>query len=90
MCSRRSDPFYIGSYYIKWVTNSWTYSTLEFNLWKTLDSIFKDVISYTYKGPELFIIVCLHVFQDKIYYERQEKFSASRVQVQQCQITRAT
>ena len=24
ICPRRSDPFYIVSYYIKWVTNSWT------------------------------------------------------------------
>ena len=26
MCPRSSDPFYIVSYYIKWVTTSWTYS----------------------------------------------------------------
>mgnify|MGYP001295737045 CR=1 FL=1 len=26
---RSSDPFYIVSYYIKWVTTSWTYSTLK-------------------------------------------------------------
>ena len=23
---RSSDPFYIATYYIKWVTTSWTYS----------------------------------------------------------------
>ena len=28
MCPRRSDPFYIVSYYIKWVTTSWTHSNL--------------------------------------------------------------
>ena len=27
VCPRSSDPFYILSYYIKWVTISWTYST---------------------------------------------------------------
>ena len=26
VCPRSSDPFYIVSYYIKWVTTSWTYS----------------------------------------------------------------
>ena len=26
ICPRSSDPFYIVSYYIKWVTTSWTYS----------------------------------------------------------------
>ena len=25
VCPRSSDPFYIESYYIKWVTTSWTY-----------------------------------------------------------------
>jgi len=29
MCPRSSDPFYILSYYIKWVTTSWTHSTLS-------------------------------------------------------------
>ena len=28
VCLRSSDPFYIVSYYIKWVTSSWTYSRL--------------------------------------------------------------
>ena len=26
VCPGSSDPFYIVSYYIKWVTTSWTYS----------------------------------------------------------------
>ena len=26
VCPRSSDPFYIVSYYIKWVTTSWTHS----------------------------------------------------------------
>ena len=26
VCPRSSDPFYVVTYYIKWVTNSWTYS----------------------------------------------------------------
>ena len=25
-----SDPFYVVSYYIKWVTTSWTYGTIDF------------------------------------------------------------
>ena len=28
VCPRSSDPFYIVSYYIKWVTTSWTNSTI--------------------------------------------------------------
>ena len=28
VCPRSSDPFYIESYYIKWVTTSWTHSNL--------------------------------------------------------------
>ena len=30
VCQRRSDPFYIVSYYMKRVTTSWTYSSLHF------------------------------------------------------------
>ena len=30
MCPGSSDPFYVATYYIKWVTTSWTYSI--FNL----------------------------------------------------------
>ena len=26
MCPRSSDPFYIVTYYMKWITTSWTYS----------------------------------------------------------------
>ena len=26
VCPRSSDPFYIVTYYVKWVTTSWTYS----------------------------------------------------------------
>ena len=26
ICPRSSDPFYLVTYYIKWVTTSWTYS----------------------------------------------------------------
>ena len=29
VCPRSSDPFYIVSYYIKWVATSWTYSITE-------------------------------------------------------------
>ena len=32
ICSRRSDPFYIVSYYIKWVTTSWTYSSIHYTV----------------------------------------------------------
>ena len=30
MCPKRSDPFYVVSYYIKWVTTSWTHSTFGY------------------------------------------------------------
>ena len=29
VCPRSSDPFYIVSYDMKWVTTSWTYSTIR-------------------------------------------------------------
>ena len=29
VCQRSSDPFYIVSYYIKWVTTSWTHSMIQ-------------------------------------------------------------
>ena len=29
VCPKSSDPFHIISYYIKWVTTSWTHSTLN-------------------------------------------------------------
>ena len=28
MCPRSSDPFYVVTYSIKWVTTTWTYSTI--------------------------------------------------------------
>ena len=28
-CPRSSDPFYIVSYYMEWVTTSWTHSSLH-------------------------------------------------------------
>ena len=28
VCPRSSGPFYVVTYYIKWVTTSWTHSTL--------------------------------------------------------------
>ena len=31
ICQRSSGPFYIASYYIKWVTTSWIYSTARFS-----------------------------------------------------------
>ena len=31
VCPRSSDPFYIVSYYIKWVTTSWRYSMRSLN-----------------------------------------------------------
>ena len=27
VCPKSSDPFFVVTYYIKWVTTSWTYST---------------------------------------------------------------
>ena len=29
VCPRSSDPLYIIGYYIKWVTTSWTHSTID-------------------------------------------------------------
>ena len=30
VCPRSSDPFYIVTYYIKWVTTSWTQSKIGY------------------------------------------------------------
>ena len=37
VCPGSSDPFYVVTYYIKWVTTSWTYGTY---LWLTLQSAY--------------------------------------------------
>ena len=42
ICPRSSDPFYIVSYYIKWVTTFWTYSKSKCNLIR----IKKKIISH--------------------------------------------
>ena len=43
VCPGSSDPFHIVSYYIKWVTTSWTYSTMETTLKENPDlMIFQD------------------------------------------------
>ena len=50
VCPGSSDPFYIVSYYIKWVTNSWTHSTY----------LFKKPDSDPFPGGEaIFVINCL-------------------------------
>ena len=36
MCPRSSDPFYVVTYYLKWVTTSWTYSILTILEWTRL------------------------------------------------------
>ena len=43
MCPRSSDPFYIVSYYIKWVTTAWTHSSLPTS------------VSFGGSGPGLFV-----------------------------------
>ena len=37
MCPRRSDPFYVVTYYIKWVTTSWTYIDIEIETQTDID-----------------------------------------------------
>ena len=32
---RSGDPLYIVSYYIKWVTTSWTYSNMNYNVYRS-------------------------------------------------------
>ena len=34
VCSKSLDPFYIVTYYIKWVKTSWTYSMTKKISWK--------------------------------------------------------
>ena len=51
VCPESSDPFYIVTYYIKWVTTSWTYCTLSrkanFNL-GNMSTIFGSVLLWLY------------------------------------------
>ena len=50
VCPRSSDPSYIGSYYMKWGTTSWTYST-----YNEIEDIVTLVILHLY--PFTFVIV---------------------------------
>jgi len=34
VCPRSCDPFHIVSYFIEWVTTSWTYNTLHIQAYK--------------------------------------------------------
>ena len=71
VCPRSSDPSYIVSYYIKWVTTSWTYSIIL-----TFFMIIKNVeAKITYRGASpcsktraggvgLNTIYCTYVYWD--------------------------
>ena len=49
VCPRSSDPFYGGTYYIKWVTTSWTYSSKQENSGsKCLTNVSCSLINYTH------------------------------------------
>ena len=42
VCPRSSDPFYIATYYIKWVTTSWTDGNIEFGGYKINHPVFLE------------------------------------------------
>ena len=42
VCPGSSEPFYIVNYFIKWVTNSWTYSRNFIFIWKINENIRND------------------------------------------------
>ena len=47
VCPRSSDPFYLVSFYIKWVTTSWTYSIgsgLDYAIGCPNESIFSEAV----------------------------------------------
>ena len=44
VCPRSSGPLYIGSYYINWVTTSWTYSMYCAKTLTALDSLVCELV----------------------------------------------
>ena len=59
VCPRSSDPFYIVTYYIKWVTTSWTYS-----IYKCLHSVF--VPWYISGELEKRVLLCIQLLLNHI------------------------
>ena len=57
VCPRSSDPFYVVTYYVKWVTTSWTYSIIHDVFFYGLSLVF-CVICIVY----VFYIFCLACF----------------------------
>ena len=50
VCPRSRDPFYIVSYYIKWVTTSWTFSTIyDIQASSRPDKIYDQSLIYNYR-----------------------------------------
>ena len=50
ICPRSSDPYYIVSYCIKWVTTSWTYSRNNNNImsFTLLKHMYSDILTFSY------------------------------------------
>ena len=68
-CPRSCDPFYIVSYYIKWVTTSWTYSMLYICGKYSLYSISSPLYSFPMFKAYL-IYQNGHDFLDILYLEK--------------------
>ena len=49
VCPRSSDPFYIVSYYIKWVTTSWTHSIKKGIILESTPCMYKACMSISTK-----------------------------------------
>ena len=73
VCPRSSDPFYIVSYYMKWVTTSWTYSSASHKIFYNLHvapnirSMF--CIICMFEGDQTTRSVCRHATLGQLSFE---------------------
>ena len=70
VCPVISDPFYIVSYYVKWVTTSWTYGRTEFF------KITEVSISNETNTPEWKLICIFRMFISSVI---QKKYAAIKM-----------
>ena len=68
VCPGCSDPFYIVTYYIKWVTTSWTYSSIL----QILSGVFWFIWT---KFFSLMCTQCLKIYRKSILHLLKNRFS---------------
>ena len=73
VCPRSSDPFYIATYYIEWVTTSWIYSQ-------------KKYITNNLIFPTRFLQSFNQFLPKKIYLHKTEHISANQKKLHNYQL----